>query len=152
MSQLSDIRNAVADRIRASGIDSTVNVFAYPPDNPPLPAVLVMPSSDTYIEYHNTNGPVRLQTVRLVARVIVPVGGSMESAQEALDGLLSSGASEGVSIADAITGNDFTLNGTVVGYALAGDAENWAMGELTRAQTTPVVACDIPVTVGLNRS
>ena len=151
MSQLSVIREAVADRIRASGIDSSVNVFAYPPDNPSLPAVILMPSTDTYVEYHNTFGPVRLQTVNLIARVIVPVGGSAQSAQQFLDELLSSGTGEDVSIADAITGNNVTI-GTGVGYMLAGDAENWAMGELVRAQTTPVVAADIPVTVGLNRS
>jgi hypothetical protein len=151
MSQLSDIRNAVADRIKASGIDSSVNVFAYPPDNPPLPAVLIMPASDTYIEYHNTFGPVRVQSVSLVARVIVPVGGSVESAQEKLDELLSSGTGEDVSIADAVTGNDVTI-GSGVGAMVAGRAENWAMGELVRAQTTPVVACDIPVTVTLKRS
>ena len=45
MSQLSDIRNAVADRVTAAGLDSVVNVFAYPPKDFPLPAVLVMPGS-----------------------------------------------------------------------------------------------------------
>ena len=151
MSQLSEIREAVADRIRASGIDSSVNVFAYPPTDPALPAVLIWPAGDTYVEYHNTMGPVCLQTVRLVAQVIVPIGGSAQSAQAFLDELLSSGSGEAVSIGDAITGNDVTI-GTGVGYMLAGDAENWRMGEISRAQTTPVVAADIPVTVGLNRS
>jgi len=151
VSQLSEIREAVADRIRASGIDSTVNVFAYPPDNPQLPAVVIYPASDPYVEYHNTFGPVRLQTVHLIAQVIVPVGGSMQSAQEFMDELLSSGSGEDVSIADAVTGNNVTI-GAGVGYMLAGDVENWRMGELTKNQTTPVVAADIPVTVGLNRS
>jgi hypothetical protein len=151
VSQLSDIRNAVADRIRASGIDSTVNVFAYPPTDPALPAVLLWPAGDTYVEYHNTLGPVRVQTAHFIAQVVVPLGGSAQSAQEFLDELLSSGTGETVSIADAITGNDLTI-GTGVGYMLAGDAENWRMGEMTRVQTTPVVAADIPVTVGLNRS
>ena len=151
MSQLSDIREAVADRIRASGIDSSVNVFAYPPIDPALPAVLIWPTGDTYLEYHNTMGPVCLQTVHLIAQVIVPLGGSAQSAQKFLDELLSSGTGEAVSLADAITGNNVTI-GTGVGYMLAGDAENWRMGELTRTQTTPVVAADIPVTVGLKRS
>lgn len=150
MSQLSDIRNAVADRIRESGIDSSVNVFAYPPDNPALPAVLIMPAGDRYIEYHNTFGPVRVQTTRLIARVIVPVGGSMESAQEKLDELLSSGTGEDVSIADAVTG--VATVGSATYDLLAGSAENWAMGELIRAQTTPVVACDLPIQVILKRS
>ena len=52
MSQLSAIRTAVADRVRASGIDGVVNVFAYPPKDFPLPAVIVIPAGDTYIEYH----------------------------------------------------------------------------------------------------
>lgn len=151
MSQLSAIREAVADRIRASGIDSTVNVFAYPTESPKLPAVVIFPASDTYVEYHNTFGPVRVQTAYLIARVIVPVGGSMQSAQEFLDELLSSGTGEDVSIADAITGNNVTIAGTA-GYMFAGAAQNWAMGEIALAQTTSAVACDIPVTVGLNRS
>jgi hypothetical protein len=151
MSQLSDIREAVADRIRSSGIDSSVNVFAYPPDNPKLPAVVIEPVGDVYVEYHNTMGPVRLETVHLIAHVYVPVAGSAQSAQMFMDELLSSGTGEDVSIADAITGNNLTI-GTGVGYMLAGDAENWTLGELARTPNTPVVAADIPVTVGLNRS
>jgi len=151
MSQLSDIRNALADRIRSSNIDSSVNVFAYPPDSATLPAIVIEPASDTYAEYHNTFGPVRLQTVHLIAHVIVPLGGSTQSAQMFMDELLSSGTGENVSIADAITGNDVPI-GSGTGYMVAGDAENWKLGELARTPGTPVVAADIPVTVGLNRS
>jgi hypothetical protein len=151
VSQLSDIRNAVADRVRASGIDSTVNVFAYPPKDFPLPAVLVMPSGDTYIEYHGTFGAVRVQSVNLLVRIIVPEGGSPQSAGEILDEYLSSGTGEGSSLADAITGNEVTV-GSSTAAVIAGVAENWSMGVLERTQTTPVVTCDIPVTVTLKRS
>jgi hypothetical protein len=151
VSQLSDIRNAVADRIKASGIDSSVNVFAYPPKDFPLPAVLVMPSGDSYIEYHGTFGALRLQTVELVVRIIVPEGGSPQSAGEILDEYLSSGSGEASSLADAITDANVTV-GSGVADIFAARAENWSMGELVRSQTTPVVTCDIPVSVKVKRS
>ena len=150
MSQLSDIRNAVADLVTASGIDSTVNVFAYPPKDFPLPAVLVMPSGDTYVEYHGTFGAVRVQSVSLLVRIIVPEGGSPQSAGEILDEYLSSGTGEGSSLADAITGT--ATVGSATADVFAGTAESWSMGVLERTQTTPVVTCDIPVTVTLKRS
>jgi hypothetical protein len=151
MSQLSDIRNAVADRIKASGIDSSVNVFAYPPKDFPLPAVLVMPSGDSYIEYHGTFGALRLQTVELVVSIIVPEGGSAQSAGEILDEYLSSGSGEDSSLADAITGANVTI-GSGVADISAARAENWSMGERVRSQTTPVVMCEIPVSVKVKRS
>jgi hypothetical protein len=150
VSQLSDIREAVADRIRSSGIDSSANVFAYPPRDFPLPAVLVLPSGDTYIEYHNTYGPVRIQTVQLIVRIIVPEGGSPQSAGELMDEYLSSGTGEDSSLADAITGT--ATVGSATADVIAGQAENWGMGDLVRTQTTPVVSCDIPVRVTLKRS
>ena len=150
MTQLADIRNTIADRIRASGIDDRVNVFAYPPKDFPLPAVLVLPA-EGYIDYHGTFGALRLQTVELNARVVVPEGGSPQSAGELLDEYLSSGSGEDASLADAITGNDVTI-GSSTAAIIAPRAENWAMGELVRNQTTPVVTCDIPVTVTLKRS
>jgi len=151
MSQLSDIRNAVADRITASGLDSSVNVFAYPPKDYLLPAVLVLPSGDNYIEYHGTFGSLRLQTVNLIVRIIVPEGGSPQSAGELMDEYLSSGTSQTSSLADAITGSNVTV-GSGTADLFAELAENWTTGELVRAQTTPVVSCDIPVRVALKRS
>lgn len=151
MSQLADIRHAVAERVIDAGLDSSVNVFAYPPKDFPLPAVLVMPSGDTYIDYHGTFGALRVQTVELVVRIIVPEGGSPQSAGERLDEYLSSGSGEDSSLADAITGSGITI-GTATADIFAARAENWAMGDLIRAQTTPVVSCDIPVTVNLKRS
>lgn len=151
MSQLSDIRNAVADRIKASGLDTHVNVFAYPPKDFPLPAVLVLPSGDTYIDYHGTFGALRVQQVELVVKIIVPEGGSAQSAGELMDEYLSSGTGEDSSLADAITGTGIAV-GSSIADIFAARAENWAMGELVRAQTTPVVSCDIPVRVALKRS
>ena len=151
MSQLSDIRNAVAERISASGIDSRVNVFAYPPKDFPLPAVLVLPVGETYADYHGTFGDLRLQSVELVVRVIVPEGGSPQSAGELLDEYLSSGSGEDASLADAITGANVAI-GSDVADIFAPRAENWAAGDLVRASTTSVVSCDIPVTVRVKRS
>ena len=151
MSQLSDIRHAVADRISDAGLDSSVNIFAYPPKDFPLPAVLVLPAGDTYADYHGTFGAVRLQTVSLVVRVIVPEGGSPQSAGERMDEFLSSGTTEESSLADEITGAAVTI-GSGTADIFAGVAENWSMGELQRAQTTPVVSCDIPVVVRVKRS
>jgi hypothetical protein len=149
MSQLSDIRNAVADRIIA-GIDGSVNVFAYPPRDYPLPAALILPSGDNYIEYHGTFGALRLQTVNLTVRIIVPEGGSPQSAGEILDGYLSSGTAESSSLADTITGT--VAVGSATADMFAELAENWQMGELTQSAVTPVVSCDIPVRVALKRS
>lgn len=150
MSQLSDIRNAIADRITASGLDSSVNVFAYPPKDYLLPAAIILPSGDTYIEYHGTFGALRLQTVNLIVRIIVPEGGSPQSAGEIMDEYLSSGTAESSSLADAITGT--ATVGSATADVFAELAENWTMGELVRTQTTPVVSCDIPVRVALKRS
>jgi len=151
MSQLSAIREAVADRIRDSGIDSTVNVFAYPPKDYPLPAVLVLPAADAYQDYYGTFGALRLQTVYLTVRIIVPEGGSPQSAGELMDEYLSSGSGESSSLADAITASNVPV-GDGTADLFAERAENWSAGDLVRAQTTPVVSCDIPVRVALKRS
>jgi hypothetical protein len=151
MSQLSDIRHAVANRIKASGIDAAVNVFAYPPKDFPLPAVLIIPAGETYEEFHGTFGELRLQTVNLIARIIVPEGGSPQSAGELMDEYLSSGTSQDSSLADAITGANVTI-GSGTADIFAANSENWSMGDLVRSQTTPVVSCDIPVVVRVKRS
>jgi len=151
MSQLSDIKHALADRITASGLDSSVNVFAYPPKDYPLPAVLVLDrEGDDYVEYHGTFGALRLQTVNLIVRIIVPEGGSPQSAGERLDEYLSSGTTETSSLADAITGT--ATVGSVTADLFAATAGNRQSGDLIRAQSTPVVSCDIPVRVALKRS
>jgi hypothetical protein len=151
VSQLSEIKHVIADRIVASGLDSRVNVFAYPPRDYPLPAVLIVDSPDDYVDYHGTFGSLRLQTVELIVRIIVPEGGSAQSAGERLDEYLSSGSTEDASLADAITGSDVTI-GSSTADIFAARATNRLDGDLARATTTPVVSCDIPVRVALKRS
>jgi hypothetical protein len=150
MSQLSDIRHAVAERIRAAGIDSSVNVFAYAPKDARLPAVVVEPAPDTYIEYHGTFGAVRVQSVNLVVRIFVPMENSPQSAGELIDEYLSSGTAESSSLADAITG--VVAVGDDTADVFAERAENFTRATLELAQTTPVMTCAIPVRVVLNRS
>lgn len=150
MSQLSDIRYAVADRITAAGLDESVNVFAYAPKDARLPAVIVEPAPDTYIEYHGTFGAVRVQTVNLVVRIFVPMESSPQSAGELIDEYLSSGTAESSSLADAITG--VVAVGDATADVFAERAENFTRATLELAQTTPVMTCAIPVRVVLKRS
>lgn len=151
MSQLDDIHAAVADRIRATGIDSVANVFDYEPDEFPLPAVIVGPSEDTYVDYHGTYGNMRLQEVNLVVTIYVPIGTSLESSAKTMAGFLSSGTAESSSLADAITANDVPI-GSELATVFAGRAENYVLGELRRGQTTPCRKCEIPVVVRVKRS
>lgn len=152
MSQLSEIRNVIAERVSAV-VDGEMNVFAYPPKDYPLPAVLVLPTGDgPYVDYHGTFGAIRLQEVNLVVRIMVPEGGSLQTAGEVIDDVLSSGATEEHSLADAITGADITITNVGQADIYAAQAEGWATGDLQRGQTTPVVSCDIPVVVRVRRA
>lgn len=154
MSLLAEIRDAVAAQIRTANIDSTVNVHSHPPRGYSPPSINVMPG-DPYIEYHGSfdpsNGIGRLMVVNLIARVVVPMKQSQESAQRLMDDLLSSGTAETLSVADAITAT-YTLNG-VVAHAYASQAGEWVEGDLgTPEATIPVVMCDIPIVVRTQRS
>jgi hypothetical protein len=151
MTVLADVRRVIADRIVDAGIDSSINVFAYPPKEYPLPAVLVLPASDTYVNYHGTFGASRLMEVNLIVRVMVPLAGSHQSGVEYLDSFLSSGTDEDLGLADAISGADVTI-GSVAADIFVSSAENFAVGVLELAQTTPVVSCDLPVIVRIKRS
>lgn len=151
MSQISDIREVLAERVR-SVVDGEVNVFAYAPKDYPLPAVYIEPTREgPYIDYHGTFGALRLQEVNLVVRIMVAEGGSAQTAGEDLDELLSSGSTEESSLADAITGENVAI-GTGFADIFAAAADGWATGDLQRGQTTPVVSCDIPVVVRVRRS
>lgn len=151
MSQLSSIRGAVADRIEAV-VSGNMNVFAYPPKDYPLPAVLVLPTGDgAYVDYHGSFGDLRLQEVRLTVSVVVPEGGSLQTAGEVIDEILSSGSAEGMSLADAITGSEIIID-DMVADIYADRAEGWSQLDLQRGQTTPVVSCDIPVVVRVRRT
>jgi hypothetical protein len=150
VSLLADVRRAVAARIEQ--FDGTLNVFAYPPTNYTGPAVLILPATDgTYVSFHGTFGPNRLMEINLVARVIVPEGQSIQSAQEVLDDLLSSGDTEDRSLADAISGAAVTI-GSEAADIFVSSADDFAVGELALAATTPVVSCDLPVIVRIHRS
>jgi hypothetical protein len=151
MSSLSAARNVVADRVRAAGIDSVATVFAYPPKDYPLPAVLVLPAGDSYVNYHGTFGPSRLMEINLIVRIMVAEGGSPQSGAEYLDSFLSSGTAEDISLADAISGTNVDIDGALADIYVS-SAENFAAGQLERATTTPVYACDLPVVVRINRS
>jgi hypothetical protein len=151
MTVLADVRRVIADRIVDAGIDSSINVFAYPPKEYPLPAVLVLPASDTYVNYHGTFGASRLMEVNLIVRVMVPLAGSHQSGVEYLDSFLSSGTDEDLGLADAISGADVTI-GSVAADIYVSSAVDFAVGQLELAQTTPVVSCDLPVIVRIKRS
>jgi hypothetical protein len=151
MSRLSEIREGIADRIRTAGIDSQVNVFSHRPKDWPLPAIVVEPAGEIYIDYHGSFGAGRLQTVNLTVKVYIPEGGSAESADLFMDECLSSGTGESLSLADAITGPGLPI-GDVFGDVVAGNAENYLWGSLNLAQVTPVISCEIPVAVNFYRS
>ena len=151
MSLLAAVRRTVADRVATAGIDSVATVHAYPPKDFALPTVLVLPGADPYVNYHGTFGPGRLMEVNLIVRIMVAEGGSPQSGAEYLDEFLSSGTAEDISLADAISGADVDIAGTSADIFVS-SAENFTAGQLERAQTTPVLACDLPVTVRIKRS
>jgi hypothetical protein len=151
VSLLAAVRRTVADRVAAAGIDSVATVHAYPPKDFGLPTVLVLPGSDPYVNYHGTFGPGRLMEVNLTVRIMVAEGGSPQSGAEYLDSFLSSGTAEDISLADAISGADVAIDGSVADIFVS-SAENFAAGQLERSTTTPVFACDLPVIVRIKRS
>jgi hypothetical protein len=150
MSLLAEVRRAVAARIEQ--YDATLNVFAYPPATYVAPAVLIYPAPELYVAYHRTFGPARLIEINLIATVVVPEGQSTQSAQEVLDGFLSSGGFEAASIVDAITGNDITIGATTAAI-LAAEATNVFRGEIAGPAGTAIrtVSADLPISVNLHR-
>lgn len=151
MSLLAKVRHTVADRVAAAGIDSVATVHAYPPKDFGLPTVLVLPGTDPYVSYHGSFGAGRLMEVNLTVRIMVAEGGSPQSGAEYLDSFLSSGTAEDISLADAISGADVDIDGSVADIFVS-SAENFANGQLERSTTTPVYACDLPVIVRIKRS
>jgi hypothetical protein len=146
MSVLSDVREGVANLIRNAGFDSSLNVYEYRPVSIRLPAVVVRPSADTYIEYHGTFGALRMQTVFLTVEVIVPHAGSPESGERLLDDLLSSGTSESSSIADVLVGAQ------TFGDVFPGDARDHRYGALVESPQTPTVSAELPLSIVFKRS
>jgi hypothetical protein len=153
VSLLSDVREVIAERIKATGLDSEITVNAYEPDAPAVPCVNLIPSdSDAYVSYHGTFGDARLVTINLVARVIIPKKQSAKSAAARLDEFLSTGESEGMSIADLITANDVPVGDGLASIYVA-TAENFINGVLDpEGERIGIVTCDLPITVQINRS
>jgi|GEM_PF-5253820 len=149
MSVLAEIRAEIADMLRDSSLDGQLSVFAHVPGEMPLPHVVIVPG-ENYVEYHGTFGPNRNMTVNLVARVVYPIGGSIESGDIALDGFLSSGTTETRSVVDALAftgvlpgGDSFTVH--------AGGVENHLYGEFGENRYATVSA-EIPLLVQIYRS
>jgi hypothetical protein len=114
---LGAIRTALADQINTAlaGSGRPANVFAYPPNSPELPAVLIRPriGTGTYVQYHQSfantiRGDNALAGIEL--EIEVRVGGWDIDADIAMDAYLSTGVAS--SIIDAVE-TDPTLGGTI---------------------------------------
>ena len=149
MSVLAEIRAEIADMLRDSNLDGQLSIFAHIPGDMPLPHVVIVPRKD-YVQYHGTFGPNRNMTVNLIARVVYPIGGSIESGDIALDGFLSSGTTEDRSVVDALA---FTgvLPGGDAFTVYAGDVDEHLYGEFGENRIATVSA-EIPLLVQIRRS
>ena len=114
---LGAIRNALADQIRAALAVSgrEANVYAYPPDSPELPAVMIRPREGAaeYVQYHQTfssneQGDGALAGIEL--DIVVRVGGWDIDAQIAMDDYLSTGTA--ASVINSVE-SDKTLGGAI---------------------------------------
>lgn len=114
---LAAIREALAQQIRDALIQSgrQANVYAYPPDSPELPAVLIQPraGTGTYVQYHqsfslNAQGDGALAGIEL--EIEVRVGGFLSESDRAMDDYLSTGTD--ASLINAVEA-DKSLGGAV---------------------------------------
>lgn len=114
---LGAIRTALQDQVTAAlnASDRPANVYAYPPNSPELPAILIRPRSGTgeYVQYHqsfasNIRGDNALAGIEL--EIEVRVGGWDVDAEIAMDDYLSTGVA--ASIIDAVEA-DPTLGGVI---------------------------------------
>lgn len=114
---LAEIRQALETVITAALNSSSrpANVYAYPPDSPELPAVLIRPRQNTatYVQYHksfssNQQGDNALAGIEL--EIEVRAGGWDIDAQMAMDAWLSTGTA--ASIINAVEA-DKTLGGVI---------------------------------------
>ena len=110
MSQLSDIREAVADTIRGGGWSREFTVHAYAPGTYTGDCIVVEVAPTDPIDWFNSFGALRIGTVRLNVRILVAL--TDETGQRILDEVLSQGSAEGSSIVDLFTA-DQTLGGVV---------------------------------------
>jgi hypothetical protein len=150
MSQLSEVREAIATTIRNAGWSRGFNVYAYEPTTPQHPSVVISLANDDPIDWNGTYGAQRMTEVRLRARILIPVGSSLETALRILDDVLSQGSGEGSSFADTFYA-DPTLGG--LGAIRALTVTN--VGVLERAEDgvqATLVGADVPLTVNIYRS
>jgi len=107
------VREALAAQIRGN-VDRPTTVYAYPPESPSFPAIVVRPAAD-YIGYWETfDGGSSGQLVRLSFEVdVAVVAADDQSASIALDAYLSTGDANTSSLFDAIY-TDKTLGSTVL--------------------------------------
>ena len=114
---LNTIRTALDTRITAAINASSrpANIYAYPPDSPELPAIMIRPRTGTatYVQFHKsfsntTQGDNALVGIEL--EIEVRVGGWDIDAQIAMDAYL--GTATTASIINAIE-SDKTLGGVV---------------------------------------
>jgi len=136
--------------LRDSNLDGQLSIFAHVPGDMPLPHVVIVPRAENYVEYHGTFGPNRNMVVNLIARVVYPIGGSIESGDIALDGFLSSGSTEDRSVADALAFTGVLPNGDAFTIGV-GDVTNHLYGEFGEARVSTVSA-EIPLLVQIYRS
>lgn len=104
------IHNAVLDTLR-NGIDDDYNWFAYPMQNPPIPAISVWPAEGTYIAYFGTFGPNGLAD--MMVRIRADVGAiDNENVARQMWRLHATGEAAKSSVVEAIN-RDPTLGGVV---------------------------------------
>ena len=149
MSVLAEIRAEIANMLRDSNLDGQLSIFAHVPGDMPLPHVVIVPRKD-YVQYHGTFGPNRNMTVNLIARVVYPIGGSIESGDIALDGFLSSGTTEDRSVVDALAFTGVLPNGDAFTIGV-GDVDEHLYGEFGENRVATVSA-EIPLTIQIYRS
>lgn len=105
-----EIMSALAAQIDA-GIEDDYNVYWFPLQNPPLPAITIWPGADTFVDYYTTMGPDGLADMMLRVRADV---GAIDSENVALQmtRLHATGRNARSSIMEAVN-RDPTLGGVV---------------------------------------
>lgn len=109
------VREAIAAQLQAAQIDRLA-VYAYDPGDPPTyPAAIVQHANDG--NYATTFGPKGLAEVTMRVQLRANAADS-ESAERALDALLSAGTGADRSVYDALDA-DRTFGGTVYTFTIA---------------------------------
>lgn len=151
MSQLSAIREAVAQTIRDADWSRGFTVYAYEPAQPSYPCVIVSLRADDPINWYGTyGGSTRLGEVNLNARILIPLG-DRETAYRALDEVLSQGSAEGSSFVDTFHA-DPTLGGAVENCVALGVTNIGEVVSGGQDAQVVLVGADVPLTIKTRRS